>query len=367
MKDTLPLFKAYPELDGNIPWVSIGKFPSPVERLSKLEKTLGVKELWIKRDDLLHSSYGGNKVRKLEFILADARSRGAKTLITAGALGSNHALALTVHSRNFGLKPVLVLFGQPVTRHVRKNLLLNSHFGAEIYCADSYLKLPFIVIREFLKNYLSKKKPIYVPAGGTTPLSTLGYVNAAFELKEQVERGDMPKPDCIFVSGGTGGTMAGLLLGSMLSGLDAKVIGVRVTPKFIMNRFTTFWLINKTFYLMKGRSPKISSPGISLSDLFILTNYLGKGYGHETEKSKEAVRIAALEEGLRLEETYTGKTFAAFLDFVRTQSSGVFLFWNTFNSADLDVTIKDIDCRILSRKLHKLFNSPPGYCLDSEK
>ncbi len=367
MGNTLPLFKAYPELDGNIPWIPIGKFPSPVERLSKLEKTLGVKELWIKRDDLLHGDYGGNKVRKLEFILADARSMGAKTLITAGALGSNHALALAVHSRNFGLKPVLVLFDQPVTRSVRKNLLLISHFGAEIYHADSYLKLPFVVIREFLRNFLSKKKPVYVPAGGTTPVSTLGYVNAAFELKGQIERGDMPKPDCIFVSGGTGGTMAGLLLGFMLSGLDTKVVGVRVTPKFIMNRLTVFWLINKTFYLMKEHSPRISSPGISLSDVSILTDYLGKGYGHTTEKSKEAVRIAALEEGLRLEETYTGKTFAAFLDFVKTQGRGVFLFWNTVNSLDFNETVEGVNYRLLPQEFHELFTCPPDYHLDSER
>ncbi|HSE83013.1 MAG TPA: pyridoxal-phosphate dependent enzyme [Thermodesulfobacteriota bacterium] len=367
MGNTLPLFRAYPELYGNIPWISIGKFPSPVERLSKLEKVLGVKELWIKRDDLVHSDYGGNKVRKLEFILADVKSRGAKTIITAGALGSNHALALTVHSRNFRLKPVLVLFGQPVTRHVRRNLLLNSHFGAEIYYADSYLKLPFIIIREFLRNFLYKKKPVYVPAGGTTPLSTLGYLSAAFELKGQIERGDMPKPDYIFVSGGTGGTMAGLILGSVLSGLDAKVIGVRVTPKFVINRFMIFWLINKTVYLMKEHSPKISSPGISLSDVSILTDYLGKGYGYATEKSKEAVRIAALEEGLRLEETYTGKSFAAFLDFARTQSRGVFLFWNTVNSLDLNETVKDVDCRSLPQGLHKLFTCPPDYRLDSEQ
>lgn len=367
MKDALPLFKAYPELCGNIPWIPLGKFPSPVKRLSKLEKNLGVKELWIKRDDLLHSSYGGNKVRKLEFILADARSRGAKTLITAGALGSNHALALTVHSRGFELKPVLVLFDQPVTRHVRKNLLLNSHFGAEIHFAHSYLKLPFIVVKEFIKNFLSGGKPTYIPAGGTTPLSTLGYVSAAFELKEQIEIGDMPKPDCIFVSGGTGGTMAGLILGSMLSGLNAKIIGVTVTPKFIINRFTILRLMGETFNLMRAHAPKINKPNISLSDVSILTTYLGRGYGHMTEKSKEAVRIAALEEGPRLEETYTGKTFAAFLDFIRTQSRGVFLFWNTFNSVDLNESIKDVNYRSLPQGFHKLFTCPPDYYLDSEQ
>ena len=161
--------------------------------------------------------------------------------------------------------------------------------------------------------------------------------------------------------------MAGLLLGSMLSGLDTRVVGVRVTPKFILNYVSIFWLVNKTFYLMKEHSPRISSPGISLSDVSILTDYLGKGYGHTTEKSKEAVRVAALEEGLRLEETYTGKTFAAFLDFVRAQSRGVFLFWNTVNSLDLGEAVKGVNYRSLPQEFHELFTSAPDYHLDSER
>src|ERR1700758_3621977 len=147
MKDTLPLFKFYPFLEENVPWILLGKYPSPVEKLSNLQRAFGANELWIKRDDLLSNIYGGNKVRKLEFILADARSRKSNTLITVGGLGSNHALALTMHSKNLGFRPVVVLFNQPKTQQVRKNLLLGFHFGAEMYYADSYLNLPLIVAR----------------------------------------------------------------------------------------------------------------------------------------------------------------------------------------------------------------------------
>src|SRR5713101_2838243 len=154
MEDTIPLFKSYPQLEENIPWTRLCNYPSPVEKLPNLGRAVGADEIWIKRDDLLSSIYGGNKVRKLEFILADARSRGAKTLITVGGLGSNHALALAAYSRNLGFRSVLVLFNQPETNWVRKNLILDLYFGAEMHYADSYVKLPLIAAREFFEHLL---------------------------------------------------------------------------------------------------------------------------------------------------------------------------------------------------------------------
>jgi 1-aminocyclopropane-1-carboxylate deaminase len=223
-----------------------------------------------------------------------------------------------------------------------------------MHYADPYSKLPLIVIKEFIKHSVSGNKPIYISAGGTTPLSTLGYVNAAFELQEQVERGEIPKPDFIFVAVGTGGTMAGLMLGSILSGLNAKIIGVRVVPKLIASRFTVSRLVNKTRNLIRNYVSNIPKFNMSSSEVIIIPDYLGKGYGHRTEKSKEAVNIAA-EKGILLEDTYTGKTFAAFLDFVGTRNSGVFLFWNTFNSVDLDEVTRKVDYRTLPQEFHRLF------------
>jgi 1-aminocyclopropane-1-carboxylate deaminase/D-cysteine desulfhydrase-like pyridoxal-dependent ACC family enzyme len=360
MEDAPPLFKSYPRLGENIPWTRLGSYPTPVERLSNLGRALRADEIWIKRDDLLSNIYGGNKIRKLEFILADARSRGAKTLITVGGLGSNHTLALAAHSKNLGFRSVLVLFNQPKTHRVRENLILDSYFGAEMHYAGSHAKLPLIVAREFFRYLLSGNKPLYVPAGGTTPLSSLGYVNAAFELRKQVERGEMPKPDYIFVPAGTGGTIAGLILGSILSGLDTKIIGVNVSTKLIINRFAVSRLVGKTFNLMKRHFPNIprlpSELGIALLD-----SYIGNGYGHATQRAKEAVKVAALEEGLWIEETYTGKTFAAFLDFIKAHGKGVFLFWHTFNSVDFNGIIEKIDYRSLPSGFHNLFTCPLDY------
>jgi 1-aminocyclopropane-1-carboxylate deaminase/D-cysteine desulfhydrase-like pyridoxal-dependent ACC family enzyme len=358
MKDALPLFKFYPQLRENIPWTPLCNYPSPVEKLSNLGRALGADEIWIKRDDLLSSIYGGNKVRKLEYILADARSRGAKTLITVGGLGSNHAVALAAHSRNRGFKSVLVLFNQPKTHQLRKNLILDSYFGSEMHYADSYAKLPLIAAREFFEHLLSGDKPLYVPAGGTMPLSALGYVNAAFELKEQIERGEMPKPDYIFVSAGTRGTITGLILGRVLSGLDTKIIGVNVSTKLIINRFMISRLVDKTFGLIKNYCPNTNIPQLLSSDITLFHSYSGEGYGHATEKSREAVQIAALEEGLKLEETYTGKTFAAFLDFIKTHNKGVSLFWHTFNSVDFSEITEKIDYHSLPQEFHSIFTCP---------
>mgnify|MGYP001772958760 CR=1 FL=1 len=360
MEGTLPLFKSYPRIEKYIPRVMLGNYPSPVKRLSGLERALGSGEVWIKRDDLLSGIYGGNKVRKLEFILGDAIIRGAKTLITVGGLGSNHALALAAHSRDLGFKSVLVLFNQPNSYQVRKNLILDFYFGAEMHYADSYLKVPLIVVREFLKYLLSGNRPLYIPAGGTTPISTLGYVNAAFELKEQIEGGEMPKPDYIFVPAGTGGTMAGLILGGVLLGLDMKIIGVNVSTKLIINRFMVSRLVNKTFNLIKRYSPNMTQ-SLSKPDIILLDGYIEKGYGHATQKAKEAVRIAALEEGLCIEETYTGKAFAAFLDFIKNRPKGVFLFWHTFNSVDFSETIERIDYWSLPKEFYNIFTCPLDY------
>lgn len=360
MEDAPPLFKSYSQLGENIPWTRLGNYPSPVEKLSNLGRALRADEIWIKRDDLLSNIYGGNKIRKLEFILADARSRGTKTLITVGGLGSNHALALAAHSKNLGFRSVLVLFNQPKTHQVRKNLILDSYFGAEMHYADSYAKLPLIAAREFFKYLLSGNKPLYVPAGGTTPLSALGYVNAAFELRKQVERGEMPKPDYIFVPAGTGGTITGLILGSILSGLDTKIIGVNVSTKLIINRFMVSRLVEKTFNLIKRYSPNIPQLPSELG-IVLLDDYIGNGYGHTTQRANEAVKVAALEEGLKIEETYTGKTFAAFLDFIKAHGKGVFLFWHTFNSVDFNEITEKIDYCSLPQGFHNLFTCPLDY------
>lgn len=129
----LPLFEEFPRLRGEIPWLKLGDFPTRVHRLKRLGKELGCRNLWIKRDDESGKLYGGNKVRKLEFLLADAEKKNAKVILTCGRIGSNHCLASTIYGSKLGFKSVLVLYHQPVTELVMSNLLLDHYFGAELH------------------------------------------------------------------------------------------------------------------------------------------------------------------------------------------------------------------------------------------
>ncbi|MHA2094355.1 MAG: 1-aminocyclopropane-1-carboxylate deaminase/D-cysteine desulfhydrase, partial [Candidatus Hodarchaeales archaeon] len=208
------LFEEYPSLDGLIPWIQLIKAPTPVKRLEKLEESLKTKtRLWIKLDNLTSSQYGGNKVRKLEFIIADALRKKKKTIATLGGIGTNHGLATTIYAKEFDLNTRLYLINQPIDRHVLNNLKLDYYYGAELKYVKNYLGA---AVYFYFLDRLLKKGTYWLPAGGSTPLGVLGYVNAILELKDQIDSGLLPEPGYIFVAAGTTGTMAGIELGLRL-------------------------------------------------------------------------------------------------------------------------------------------------------
>ena len=188
------LFEKYPDLESNIPWKKLAPLRTPVKELTNLEQKLGINSLWVKCDNLSSPLYGGNKVRKFEFLLADAIKQGYKKVMTAGGLGSNHCLANAIYCNQLNLKPIAFLKDQPITPYVRNNLLLDLYFKNEIIYLHEKPDLPV------------RKDAYYIPVGGTTPLGILGFVNAALELKNQVDNGEMPEPDHIFLACGTTGT-----------------------------------------------------------------------------------------------------------------------------------------------------------------
>ncbi len=354
MQKELPLFEAYPGLWENVGWISLGDYPTPVGRLANLERRLRAQEIWVKRDDLSSEIYGGNKLRALEFLLADAKRKGAKSIITGAGIGSNYGAAVSAHSGRLGIRPKLLFFRRPITEEVKETLLLTHHFGAAMQYARSYPEFAFKTLKEYLAELRKGGKPYFIVPGGSTPLSTLGYVNAAFELKEQIEGGKMPEPDYIMLPLGSGGTMAGLVLGLRLLGMKSEVIGVRITTRFVANRLTVLFLIKGALGIIRRFPIKVS---ISSRDINILHGYLGRGYGYHTKEGVEAMEIAAQEEELRLDGTYTGKAFAAFLDFVKEKrGKGVFLFWNTFSSGNYTKVLKGVDWQLLPEELHKFFN-----------
>jgi 1-aminocyclopropane-1-carboxylate deaminase/D-cysteine desulfhydrase-like pyridoxal-dependent ACC family enzyme len=349
------IFEKYPGLDRNIAWLPLDTSVTRVERLS----SLGYENLWIKRDDLLSPHYGGNKVRKLEFVLGDALQKGAKRIVTIGGTGTNHGLATAIFCRRLGIACTLILFDQQVTPFVRHNLRLFYHYGAGLIYRPG-------MVHSGLHYYLLKRlrhpRAYFLPAGGTSLIGTLGFVNAAFELVRQVEAGDMPAPSHVFCATASNGTLAGLALGFALAGFKTTVVGVRVGVDRVgpiqFNTPEAAAAVMKAVYDLLKRNCR-DVPVLEINPPVMLDGYIGAGYGIPTEKGLAAVERFGKDAGIKLEPVYTGKTCAAVLDFMKDDAHGhnTVLFWNTFNSVDLSRESEAVDYHKLPKGLHRCFEA----------
>ncbi len=357
-----PIDRAYPMLSVRIPRVTLGEFPTPVQLLENFGRKEGINQFYIKRDDLSSSHYGGNKVRKLEYSLADAIRKGRETIITCGAAGSNHVVATVIHGRRLGLKTVALLWDQPNASYVRKNLLQDLRNGARMVYLPSMYALPFYALRALSKGWLGRgyRRPYFLPPGGSNFLTSLGYVNAAFELKEQVEKGLLPEPTYIFVTLGTMGTAAGLVLGLRLAGMRSQVVGVEVVERWVCNPWLWARLINGTSKLLHNVDNNIPLVRVSPGELNFLPGQLGEGYAHFTPRGMEMVRRLKEEEGITLEGTYTGKTMAGALEFIEERGAREepLLFWLTYNSVPLETKTNFEEYGALPRPFHRYFEEP---------
>ncbi|HPO45251.1 MAG TPA: pyridoxal-phosphate dependent enzyme [Spirochaetota bacterium] len=353
---TLPIFREYPGLGERLPRIPLGAFPTPVRKLECLD----CDNLWVKRDDLSAAAYGGNKVRKLEFILGEAKRLGKRDVVTIGGIGTNHGLATAIYCKKLGIKCTLLLFEQPVTSYVKRNLLLYRYFGARTIFTGS---LPKTVLAYFLTHRLFHPAAHYVFAGGSDVYGTVGFVNAAFELRRQVEEGLMPEPTLIVCPLGSNGTLAGLALGVRLAGLRARVTGVRVTAPYLgpipaSTPGAVSNLMAQTLRFLRRADSGV--PAVSVEAPEVLDDYFGDGYGCPTAACCEAIDIMKIKEGLDLEPTYTGKTFAAVVDMVRQSRTRdeVVLYWHTYNSADLSREAASVDYHDLPAEFHRFFEMP---------
>ncbi len=354
------LFEKFPGLKA-IPWINLAPLNTPVEKLGKLGKKVDCDTIYVKRDDLTSPIYGGNKVRKFEFFFADFLAKKRKVMMTMGGTGSNHSLASTLFIKQLNeahdgnLESVLALFDQPVTEHVRKTLLLDFHFGAKFVYAHGYLGL----ILKGIWHYLKRRGAYFMWPGASTPIGTLGFVNAAFELKQQIEAGILPEPDKIFCAAGSSGTMAGLALGCQLAGLKTKVVAAQVSMSMFASTKTATNLARKTLQLMQRYD--ISVPTVDLSNIFVDPAYFGGTYGWPTKRGLDAVALAKDTENLKLETTYTGKAFACLLDYLVKDpecKNETLLFWNTYNSRDFSEVAKTVDYHGLPKALHWIYEQP---------
>jgi D-cysteine desulfhydrase len=328
----LPLLRRHPKLRA-LPRFACLEVPTPVEPLALHGAPSQV--LWVKRDDACCPLYGGNKPRKLEFVIGEARARGAHRLVTTGGLGTHHGLATTLLGREAGLPTTVVLVDQPWTDHVRDQLCSLARFGAEIVygrnLSGAGLALGWVLGRARLRG----ERPMLVPVGGSSPLGAVGFVSAAIELAEQIEAGTCPAFSEIYVAVGSGGTLAGLVLGAKLARLSTHIVGVLVTDRLAPGPARLARLARATWRRLRGSDPSIPSLAIEPSDFEISRAQLGPGYGASTPAACEALEAAA-QGGLELETTYTAKCLAEVRSrLVRSSPEAPVLFWNTYNSIDL--------------------------------
>ena len=310
--------------------MDLGSFPTPVERLP-IE--LGGCDLWVKREDLSGERYGGNKVRKLEYLLGEHRGR---PLLTIGASGSHHILATALYGREADCPVYGVMAPQPDSPHVQANRALMESLLAGWQDVPSRLLIPWGMVQLRLRLRRDElPPPVNIPAGGSNPTGSLGWVAGGLEIAEQVRDGLLPIPDQIWLPLGSGGNAAGLLVGLRLAGLGTRIMAVRVVEYPLTSGIATLHLAQRTVGLLRSLGVTIP-PGFHTSGLEVVNGYIGRGYGHDTAAAAQAVRMASSELGLTLEPTYTAKTLAACVERLqRGQSVGTALFLDTVSSRPL--------------------------------
>lgn len=355
---TLPLAKQFPAF--RIPHISLCKLPTPVQKLEQLSKEFST-NIVIKRDDMTGGQlYGGNKPRKLEFELARALSRNATCIITFGCAGSNHAVATSEFASYLGLRPICMLKPQANSHVVQKNLLLHLASGTQLHYAPNNDVRKITTFSTWLDLVNNGEFPYIIPTGGSTPLGTLGFVNAAFELKEQIDAGLLPMPDYVYVACGSCATTVGLLLGFKALNLPIKVIAVAVEPEEALLEFENN--ISKLFKATNALLNTITDntfPIMELKpeDLEINLNFTGPEYAVFTPECIAARELLREKENIIIDGTYTAKAFAALLDDIKSKKTEnkTVLFWNTYCGLNFSTRLANCDYKKLPACFHPYF------------
>jgi D-cysteine desulfhydrase len=288
-------------------------------------------EIWIKRDGLTHPVYGGNKIRKFEFVFGDVLRKRSKAVLTGGGLGSHHTIATAVIAWQFGLRAVCSYYCQPISEEVRHHLRVSPPLGIEAHFCGDYVGLALSFAWQYARwTIRTRRLPYFIYPGAPGTLGVLGYVNAVFEIKAQLERTGTPVPDAIFVPVGSCGTFAGLILGTRLAGLPNTVIGVRVIEEDVANRSKIARMVNQAARYLRRRDPSVPPVQITPEEVNLLDGYLGPGYAYPTDEAEGAIARVAQTGGPLLETTYTGKTMAALLDYAKQHPGARLLFVDTF-------------------------------------
>lgn len=336
----------------------IGRYPTPVFSADTLRTELA--ELWIKNDGAVSDVYGGNKIRKLERLLPEAVQRGARRLLTAGGAGSHHVLATTLFAKRYQLETAAVLFPQKRTTHVSQTLRAAIGLGLDALPVSSQSAVPLGLAR------LRRRGDYFLPPGGSNPVGVGAYADAVAELVNQIRAGALPEPDVIVVALGSGGTAAGLVAGIVREGLKSKVRAVKVVDSAFVGRPLVLVLARAAARRQEAQADLARAARV----LSVDSNFVGEGYGIAS-RDGDAATEAAREAGLKLDSTYTAKTFAAVLSLLKggpqrdnPRKIGNFaptirptrvLYWHTLSAAPLELLLKNAPSeRQLPASLQKL-------------
>jgi len=300
--------------------LNFAHLPTPVEQLPRLSEFLGSPRLLVKRDDQTGLAFGGNKTRKLEFLVAEAQAQGARMLISAGAIQSNHCRQTAAAAARFGFECTLVLTGDMPTQP-SANLLLDELFGVEIVNVANRVHRDRILQETFDKAEQAGKKPYLVPYGGSSPVGALGY---AFAVEELVKQGI--GADWIVFGTSSGGTHAGLTLGKRIFSYKGEILGISIDE-------SEEWLKAHVSALASDASELLGERIAFLPDDVMATDaYCQAGYGVLTDAEREAMKLFAKYEGLLLDPVYTGRAAAGLIDLIRKgffKKEETVLFWHT--------------------------------------
>lgn len=308
-----------------LPRLSLATLPTPLEELPRLSQALGVRVL-MKRDDLTGFALGGNKVRKLEFLIADALDKGADVVVTGGGPQSNHARLTAAAARMAGMDVVLVFFGDPPSEQ-NGNLLLDTLLGAEIVYTHTTDRSQTEPTMHRVAQALQARgrRPYTIPRGGSTPLGCVAYILAVGELLEQLNAGQV-RPNFIFVTVGSCGTHAGILAGLKFYDARLPVYGISVSRPRAEGLQRVNALVQETCDFLE------MSVQLEPEEIIIRDEYLGAGYGIITPEARAAILRVAQLEGIFLDPVYTGKTMAGMTDLIQRgeiSRGATVLFWHT--------------------------------------
>lgn len=287
-----------------IPRTRLAALPTPLEAAPRLGSAIGLPRLWIKRDDCSGLAMGGNKARKLEYLMAEAQAQGADVVMTTGGIQSNHARMTAAAACQLGMQSVLFLCDSRPAEE-QGNLLLDRLFGAEVRfvpgltLAEMYARMDEAAaeLRE------QGRRPYIIPVGGSTSLGCLGYVRAVRELAEQAEAAGI-HVDAVTVATGSTGTLAGMVLGAHLFMPKTRVLGISVSPKGSLGNARCAGIISEAADRL-GMSWRPTAADVTVYD-----DWLGAAYGVPTPEGLEAIRLAARCEGILVDPVYTGKALA---------------------------------------------------------